>query len=47
MQGVVRFYDPQSGEGVIIADTADRTEYPVAAGALEVRCSRRCARASG
>jgi CspA family cold shock protein len=35
VQGVVRFYDPQSGEGVILADTADRTEYAIAADALE------------
>jgi CspA family cold shock protein len=35
VQGVVRFYDPQTGEGVIISDTADRTEYSVAADALE------------
>lgn len=35
MQGVVRFFDPQTGEGVIISDTADRTEYAVAKDALE------------
>ena len=35
MQGVVRFFDPQTGEGVIISDTSDRTEYSVAADALE------------
>ena len=35
MQGVVRSYDPQTGEGVVISDTADRTEYSVAADALE------------
>lgn len=35
MQGVVRFFDPQTGEGVIVSDTADRTEYAVAADALE------------
>jgi cold shock CspA family protein len=35
VQGVVRFFDPQTGEGVIISDTADRTEYSVAADALK------------
>jgi len=35
VQGVVRFYDPQTGEGVIISDTADRTEYAVAKDALD------------
>jgi len=34
MQGVVRTYDPQTGEGVIMRDT-DRTEYVLAAGALD------------
>ncbi len=34
MQGVVRTFDPQSGEGVVISD-ADRSEYVLAAGALE------------
>jgi len=35
VQGVVRFFDPQTGEGVVISDTSDRTEYSVAADALE------------
>lgn len=34
MQGVVRTFDPQSGEGMVIRDT-DRAEYALAAGALE------------
>ena len=34
MQGVVRIYDPRSGEGVVVGDT-DRTEYVLAKGALE------------
>ena len=34
MQGVVRTYDPQTGEGVVVRDT-DRTELVLAAGALE------------
>jgi CspA family cold shock protein len=34
MQGVVRSFDPQTGEGVVISD-ADRSEYVLAAGALE------------
>ena len=33
MQGVVRSYDPQSGEGIVISD-ADRAEYVLAADAL-------------
>ena len=34
MQGVVRMYDPQSGEGVVMRDT-DRAELVLAAGALD------------
>ena len=34
MQGVVRMYDPQSGEGIVMRDT-DRAELVLAAGALE------------
>jgi cold shock CspA family protein len=34
VQGVVRSYDPQTGEGVLVADT-DRAEYVLAAGALD------------
>jgi CspA family cold shock protein len=33
MQGVVKSYDPASGEGVIVRDT-DRSEYELAADAL-------------
>ena len=34
MQGVVRTYDPQTGEGVVVRDT-DRAELVLAAGALD------------
>ena len=34
MQGVVRMYDPQSGEGVVMRDT-DRAELVLATGALD------------
>ena len=34
MQGVVRTYDPQTGEGIVVRDT-DREEFVLAAGALE------------
>lgn len=34
MQGVVRSYDPGTGEGIILTDS-DRAEYPMAAGALD------------
>ena len=34
MQGVVRTYDPQTGEGVVVRDT-DRAELVLAPGALE------------
>ena len=34
MQGVVRTYDPQTGEGVVVSDT-DRSEAVLAAGALD------------
>ncbi|MSO79727.1 MAG: cold-shock protein [Acidimicrobiia bacterium] len=34
MQGVVRTYDPQTGEGVVVRDT-DRAELVIAAGALD------------
>ena len=34
MQGVIKSYDPGSGDGVIITDT-DLTEYDIAAGALD------------
>lgn len=34
MQGVIKSYDPGSGEGIVVRDT-DRTEYDLAADALE------------
>jgi cold shock CspA family protein len=34
MQGVVRTYDPQTGEGVVVRDT-DREEFVLAPDALE------------
>ena len=34
MQGVIKAYDPTSGDGVIISDT-DLSEYNLAPGALE------------
>ncbi len=34
MQGVIKAYDPGSGDGVVITDT-DLAEYDLAAGALE------------
>ena len=33
MQGVVRTYDPQTGEGIVVRDT-DRAEHVLAPGAL-------------
>jgi len=33
MQGVVRTYDPQTGEGIVVCDT-DRSEHVLATGAL-------------
>ena len=34
MQGVIKSYDPSTGEGTVVRDT-DRSEYDIAAGALE------------
>lgn len=34
MQGVIKSYDPGTGEGVVVRDT-DRSEYALAANALE------------
>ena len=34
MQGVIKSYDPGTGEGIVVRDT-DRAEYALAAGALE------------
>ena len=35
MQGVVRMFDPLSGEGVVMTESADRAELAFAADALE------------
>jgi CspA family cold shock protein len=35
VQGVVRIYDPQTGEGIVVCDTADRAELVLAPDALE------------
>lgn len=34
MQGVVKSYDPATGDGSVIRDTPDRTEYELAPDAL-------------
>lgn len=34
MQGVIKTYDPSTGEGIVVRDI-DRSEYALAAGALE------------
>lgn len=34
MQGVVKSYDPATGDGTVIRDTPDRTEYDLAPNAL-------------
>ena len=34
MQGVIKFYDPGTGEGVVVRDT-DRSEYDLSQQALE------------
>jgi cold shock CspA family protein len=34
VQGVIRSFDPQNGEGTVLRDT-DRSEYALAANALE------------
>jgi CspA family cold shock protein len=34
MQGVVKMYDPLTGEGIVMTDT-DRSEFVLATGALE------------
>ena len=35
MQGVVKSYDPASGDGIVVADTADLPEFDLARNALE------------
>ena len=39
MQGVVRIYDPQTGEGIVVRDT-DRAELVLAADALDTSIFR-------
>ena len=34
MQGVIKSYDPGTGEGIVVSET-DRAEYALAAGALD------------
>ncbi len=34
MQGVIKAYDPGTGNGVVVRDTPERTEYDLAADAL-------------
>ena len=46
MQGVIKSYDPGSGDGVVLCDT-DLAEYDLAADASRARCSACSARASG
>jgi CspA family cold shock protein len=35
VQGVIKSYDPLTGDGVIVCDTEDLREYDLAANALE------------
>ena len=35
MQGVIKSYDPSTGDGVVVRDTEDMPEYDLAANALE------------
>ncbi len=35
MQGVVKSFDPSSGDGIVVADTIDLPEFDLAANALE------------
>ena len=35
MQGVIKAFDPGTGDGVLVRDTPDRTEYDLAPDALE------------
>lgn len=34
MQGVIKSYDPATGDGVVMSDTGDFAEYDLAQGAL-------------
>ena len=46
MQGVIKSYDPGTGDGVVLCDT-DFQEYDLAPDALGAPCSGCSARASG
>jgi cold shock CspA family protein len=35
VQGVVKSYDPASGDGIVVADTADLPEFDLAGDALD------------
>jgi CspA family cold shock protein len=35
VQGVVKSYDPASGDGIVVADTGDLPEFDLASGALD------------
>jgi CspA family cold shock protein len=35
VQGVVKSYDPASGDGIVVADTVDLPEFDLASGALD------------
>jgi hypothetical protein len=35
VQGVVKSYDPASGDGIVVADTGDLPEFDLASDALE------------
>jgi CspA family cold shock protein len=35
VQGVVKAYDPRTGDGVVLSDTSDLTEYDLAPDALQ------------
>jgi len=35
VQGVVKSYDPGTGDGIVVRDTADLTEFDLAPGGLE------------
>ncbi len=35
MQGVVKSYDPSTGDGIVVADSGDLPEFDLAGGALD------------
>jgi hypothetical protein len=35
VQGVIKSYDPGTGDGIVVRDTIDLTEFDLAPGALE------------